>query len=202
MRQSAVSLARWYASVGPEESIWLSPIEDLRKLDASREGMLESSSSGRYPHLVDDPVPLFRDRDAGSRPTCGGLRPAGQECRESAGWAENLRRARFFGQHLAARTSARGHRTRRGAPHHTRHRTHGAIKRPDASSVLGRLYVARPIHGAHGAPALPHLQRRDQPSIAQTIYGAKQPRLAPRPFDTMRLLAMQAHHGCVPSSPR
>src|SRR4029077_6850457 len=41
------------ASAGLEESHWLCPIEDRRRLDSSREGMLEGFSLGSYVMLVD-----------------------------------------------------------------------------------------------------------------------------------------------------
>jgi hypothetical protein len=43
-----------------EESLWLCPIEDRRRLDSSREGMLEGFSLGSYLLLVDYTGRLFR----------------------------------------------------------------------------------------------------------------------------------------------
>ena len=48
------------ASSALEESIWLCPIEDRRKLDSSREGMLEGFSLGSYLLLLDYTGRLFR----------------------------------------------------------------------------------------------------------------------------------------------
>jgi len=48
-------------SAGLEETIWLCPIEDRRRLDSAREGMLEGVSLGSYLLLVDYTGRLFRD---------------------------------------------------------------------------------------------------------------------------------------------
>jgi hypothetical protein len=50
------SVAGSEASAGLEESLWLCPIEDRRRLDSSREGMLEGFSLGSYLLLVDHPA--------------------------------------------------------------------------------------------------------------------------------------------------
>ena len=54
------------ASAGLEESLWLCPIEDRRRLDStsSREGMLEDFPLGSYLILVDYTGRLFRDGKA------------------------------------------------------------------------------------------------------------------------------------------
>ena len=54
------------SSAGLEESIWLCPIEDRRRLDpaSSREGMLENFPLGSYLVLVDYTGRLFRDGKA------------------------------------------------------------------------------------------------------------------------------------------
>ena len=54
------------SSAGLEESIWLCPIEDRRRLDpaSSREGMLENFPLGSYLALVDFTGRLFRDGKA------------------------------------------------------------------------------------------------------------------------------------------
>src|SRR5262245_45466634 len=51
-------------SAGLEESHWLCPIEDRRRLDSSREGMLEGFSLGSYLLLVDYTGRLYRDGKA------------------------------------------------------------------------------------------------------------------------------------------
>jgi REP element-mobilizing transposase RayT len=58
------SVAGSNASPGLEESIWLCPIEDRRRLNSSREGMLEGLSLGSYLLLVDYTGRLFRDGKA------------------------------------------------------------------------------------------------------------------------------------------
>ena len=52
------------ASAGLEEWIWLCPIEDRRRLDSSREGMIEGFSLGNYLLLVDYTGRLFREGKA------------------------------------------------------------------------------------------------------------------------------------------
>jgi len=49
---------------GLEESHWLCPIEDRRRVDSSREGMLEGFSLGSYLLLVDYSGRLFREGKA------------------------------------------------------------------------------------------------------------------------------------------
>ena len=51
----AGSVAGSTAAAGLEEGLWLCPIEDRRRLDSSREGMLEGFSLGNYVLLVDTP---------------------------------------------------------------------------------------------------------------------------------------------------
>jgi hypothetical protein len=55
------SVAGSRASAGIEESLWLCPIEDRRRLDSAREGMLEGFSLGSYLLLVDYTGRLFRE---------------------------------------------------------------------------------------------------------------------------------------------
>ena len=57
----AGSVAGSTASAGLEETIWLCPVEDRRKLDSSREGMVEGLSLGSYLLLVDYTGRLFRE---------------------------------------------------------------------------------------------------------------------------------------------
>jgi hypothetical protein len=47
------SVAGSCAAGGLEEALWLCPIEDRRRLDSAREGMLEGFSLGSYLLLVD-----------------------------------------------------------------------------------------------------------------------------------------------------
>ena len=55
------SVAGSVAAAGLEESLWLCPIEDRRRLDSCREGMLEGFSLGSYFLLVDYTGRLFRE---------------------------------------------------------------------------------------------------------------------------------------------
>jgi hypothetical protein len=52
------------AAAGLEEGLWLCPIEDRRRLDSPREGMLEGFSLGNYLLLVDYTGRLFRQGKA------------------------------------------------------------------------------------------------------------------------------------------
>jgi hypothetical protein len=60
----ARSVAGSYAAAGLEESHWLCPIEDRRRIDSPREGMLEGFSLGNYLLLVDYSGRLFREGKA------------------------------------------------------------------------------------------------------------------------------------------
>ncbi len=48
------------AAAGLEEGLWLCPVEDRRRLDSSREGMIEGFSLGNYVLLVEYTGRLFR----------------------------------------------------------------------------------------------------------------------------------------------
>ena len=58
------SVAGSAAAAGLEESHWLCPIEDRRRLDSQREGMLEGFSLGHYLLLVDYTARLYREGKA------------------------------------------------------------------------------------------------------------------------------------------
>src|SRR5262249_43991201 len=58
------SAAGTAASAGLEEGHWLCPIEDRRRLDSPREGMIEGFSLGNYLLLVDHTARLFREGKA------------------------------------------------------------------------------------------------------------------------------------------
>ena len=98
--QNHGSVARIKRRGRPEESIWLCPIEDRRKLDSSREGMLEGFSLGNYLLLVEYTGRLFRDGKAvisaelsgileriGSAPKAGG--PGSRNSARAACWADS-----------------------------------------------------------------------------------------------------------------
>ncbi len=58
------SIAGSNAAGGLEESHWLCPIEDRRRIDSTREGMLEGFSLGTYLMLVDYTGRIFREGKA------------------------------------------------------------------------------------------------------------------------------------------
>jgi hypothetical protein len=58
------SVAGSAAAADLEEGHWLCPIEDRRRLDSAREGMLEGFSLGNYLLLVDYSARLFRQGKA------------------------------------------------------------------------------------------------------------------------------------------
>jgi hypothetical protein len=58
------SVAGSTAAAGLEESHWLCPIEDRRRLDSRREGMVEGFSLGNYLLLVDFTARLYREGNA------------------------------------------------------------------------------------------------------------------------------------------
>jgi hypothetical protein len=80
----AGSVAGSTAAAGLEEGLWLCPVEDRRRLDSAREGMIEGFSLGNYVLLVEYTGRLFREGKAvgswnenGGRCTGGGEAPAG-----------------------------------------------------------------------------------------------------------------------------
>ena len=60
----AGSVAGSTAAAGLEEGLWLCPIEDRRRLNSSREGMLEGFTLGNYVLLVEYTGRLFREGKA------------------------------------------------------------------------------------------------------------------------------------------
>jgi len=83
------------ASAGLEETIWLCPIEDRRKLDSSREGMVEGLSLGSYLRLVDYTGRLFREgKPAISAELAGILARLGTS---AEGWQARLEKLRGGG---------------------------------------------------------------------------------------------------------
>jgi hypothetical protein len=91
------------ASAGLEESVWLCPIEDRRKIDSSREGMLEDFSLGSYLLLVDFTGRLFRDANAVvSSELTGILNRLGSSAESWQARLEKLREGRLLGRFFAA----------------------------------------------------------------------------------------------------
>ena len=96
------SVAGSVASAGLEESHWLCPIEDRRRLDSAREGMLEGFSLGNYLFLVDHSARLFRERKATlSREVSEILDRLGTSASQWQAWLEKLRQGRLLGRFFA-----------------------------------------------------------------------------------------------------
>ena len=86
-----------------EESLWLCPIEDRRRLDSSREGMLEGFSLGSYLLLVDYTGRLFREGKATiSRELSGIFDRLGSSAESWWARLEKLSRGRLLGRFFAA----------------------------------------------------------------------------------------------------
>jgi hypothetical protein len=97
------SVAGSCASAGLEESLWLCPIEDRRRLDSCREGMLEGFSLGSYFLLVDYTGRLYREgKTAISAELAGILERLGSSAESWRGRLEKLRAGRLFGRFFAA----------------------------------------------------------------------------------------------------
>jgi hypothetical protein len=113
------SVAGSVASAGLEESLWLCPIEDRRRLDSPREGMLEGFSLGNYLVLVDYTGRLFREGNAAiSRELSGILDRIGSSATSWQARLEKLGRSRLLGRFFAAtRDRLRQVATRLGLHH-------------------------------------------------------------------------------------
>jgi REP element-mobilizing transposase RayT len=97
------SVAGSAASAGLEEAHWLCPIEDRRRLDSSREGMLEGFSLGSYLLLVDFTGRLFRDGKAAiSREVTAIFDRLGSSAENWQSRLERLRKGRLLGRFFAA----------------------------------------------------------------------------------------------------
>jgi REP element-mobilizing transposase RayT len=97
------SVAGSKASAGLEESHWLCPIEDRRRLDSSREGMLDGFSLGNYLLLVDYTGRLFRNGKAAlSREVAAVLDRLGSSAETWQARLEKLSKGRLFGRFFAA----------------------------------------------------------------------------------------------------
>jgi hypothetical protein len=96
------SVAGSTASAGLEETIWLCPIEDRRRLDSSREGMLEGLSLGSYLLLVDYTGRLYRAGKAAiSAELSGILDRLGFSAESWQARLEKLRSGRLLGRFFA-----------------------------------------------------------------------------------------------------
>ena len=90
------------AAAGLEESHWLCPIEDRRRLDSAREGMVEGFSLGSYLQLVDYTARLYREGKAAvSREVAAILDRLGSTADEWQARLEKLRQGRFLGRFFA-----------------------------------------------------------------------------------------------------
>ncbi len=97
------SVAGSNASAGLEEAHWLCPIEDRRRVDSTREGMLEGFSLGNYLLLVDYTGRLFREGKATiSREVAEILKRLGTTAETWQARLEKLSKGRLLGRFLAA----------------------------------------------------------------------------------------------------
>jgi hypothetical protein len=98
------SVAGSEAAAGLEESHWLCPVEDRRRLDSRREGMIEGFSLGSYLLLVDFTGRLFRKGKAAiSREVAEILERVGTTADAWQARLEALRKGRrLFGRFFAA----------------------------------------------------------------------------------------------------
>ncbi|MGO9467364.1 MAG: transposase [Isosphaeraceae bacterium] len=100
---NAGSVAGSKASAGLEESHWLCPIEDRRRIDSTREGMLEGFSLGSYLLLVDYSGRLFREGKALiSREVAEIFERIGTSAETWQARLEKLSQGRLLGRFLAA----------------------------------------------------------------------------------------------------
>ncbi|MGO9914411.1 MAG: hypothetical protein ACLQIB_06800 [Isosphaeraceae bacterium] len=97
------SVAGSNASAGLEESHWLCPIEDRRRLDSAREGMLEGFALGSYLLLVDYTGRLFREGKAAiSREVAAVFERIGTTAVTWQARLEKLSKGRLLGRFFAA----------------------------------------------------------------------------------------------------
>jgi len=97
------SVAGSCASAGMEDSLWLCPIEDRRRLDSAREGMLEGFPLGSYLLLVDYTGRLFREGKAAiSRELSGIFDRLGSSAESWWARLEKLSKGRLLGRFFAA----------------------------------------------------------------------------------------------------
>jgi len=100
------SVAGSSAAAGLEEGLWLCPIEDRRKLDSPREGMLEGFSLGNYLLLVDYTGRLFREGKAVISAELGAiLERLGSSAENWQARLQKLASGRLLGRFFAATRS-------------------------------------------------------------------------------------------------
>jgi hypothetical protein len=97
------SVAGSTASAGLEDAHWLCPIEDRRRIDSSREGMIEGFSLGSYLLLVDYSGRVFREGKAMiSREVAEIFERIGTTAENWQARLEKLSKSRLLGRFLAA----------------------------------------------------------------------------------------------------
>ncbi|MGZ3380943.1 MAG: transposase [Isosphaeraceae bacterium] len=100
-RRGSVSGSK--ATAGREEGLWLCPIEDRRRLDSSREGMVEGFSLGNYLLLLEYTGRLFREGEAAvSAELAGTLERLGSNAENWQARLEKLAGGRLLGRYFAA----------------------------------------------------------------------------------------------------
>jgi hypothetical protein len=96
------SVAGSAAAVGLEDGHWLCPIEDRRRLDSQREGMVEGFSLGNYLLLVDYTARLYREGKATlSRAVAEILDRLGSSAEEWQARLKKLRQGSLLGRFFA-----------------------------------------------------------------------------------------------------
>ena len=91
------------ASAGLEEALWLCPIEDRRRIDSCREGMIEGFSLGSYLLLVDYSGRVFREGKATiSQEVAEIFERIGTTAETWRARLEKLTKSRLLGRFLAA----------------------------------------------------------------------------------------------------
>jgi hypothetical protein len=107
------------AAKGLEESHWLCPIENRRRLDSSREGMIEGLSVGSYLLLIDFTGRLFRDGKAAiSAEVAGILERLGSNAESWWCRIEKLCNGRLLGRFFAVNRQRLRDVARRLGVHH------------------------------------------------------------------------------------
>ena len=115
----AGSVAGSTAAAGLEEGLWLCPVEDRRRLDSAREGMIEGFSLGNYLLLVEYTGRLFRDGKAAiSAELAGIFERLGSDAESWQARLQKLAAGRLLGRFFAAsRALLRETATRLGVHH-------------------------------------------------------------------------------------
>ena len=107
------------ASAGLEDSLWLCPIEDRRKLDSVREGMLEGISLGSYLVLLNETDRLIRHEKASASTAPAEIFDRlGQSAESWQALMEKLTEGRLFGRFFgSSRERIREVAAQRGVHH-------------------------------------------------------------------------------------